>query len=210
MATRVFSTKNLVTAAVFGIMCFIGTYIWPLFLIYLATLIGHYFVTVHHVASGEPGLPTPSDVSDHWSDIIGRSVRGIACAMLGLVPLVLYVQYVDRTPRVTAILAMLTIGQLYMPAVVLSVALTNTYWAAISPVTWVRVIARAPAGYIRFVGIWIASATVALGLFRTWMIYGDSFVGGAILGAVWTLYWFAHAVLVGEYIRSNAEKLGWE
>jgi hypothetical protein len=102
-------------------------------------------------------------------------------------------------------------GQLYMPAAVLAVTLTSSTLGALWPVAWIKIIARAPAAYAYFALVWIGSLmlgivlviALALQLPRTAIGYFSE-------GLVWCMFWFAQAVLVGNFIRENAQAFGWD
>ena len=147
----------------------------------------------------------------NWGELRSFAIGGLFCALLGLAPLIAfsYVATEALTPR--TVLALLIVGQLYMPAIVLSIAVTNTAWSAIWIPTWIRVVARAPGPYVRFVGMWIVSIAIALGISMMTAGMGDrSWITDSIVAFVWTLFWIFQASLVGEYIRSNAEAFGWD
>ena len=210
-ARRAVSTEGLLTSLALGV--FYGTLSWmyAIPIIYLGTLVSYYFVTVHHVGAGGDGLPSGGEAAQNWGELRAFAFGGLFCAALGLAPLiaVAYTTIEPLPPRTT--LALLLVGQLYMPAMVLSIAVTNSPWAAIWPVTWVRVIARAPGPYVRFVGMWFVSVALALGIMMATTMFGErTWIVDSIVAVVWTLFWIFQASLVGEYIRSNAEAFGWE
>ncbi|MGE0400350.1 MAG: hypothetical protein AB7T06_26785 [Kofleriaceae bacterium] len=210
-ARRVFSTEGLLTAA--GLGLFYGTlsWLWAIPIIYLGTLVSYYFVTVHHVGANGEGLPSSGESIQRWSELVSLALGGILCASLGLAPLVAFAYHAPVALDARTILALLLVGQLYMPAIVLAIAVTNSAWSAIWPLAWIRVVARAPGPYVRFVGMWVVSVAIALGIALMTAELGDrSWITDSIVASVWTLFWIFQASLVGEYIRSNAEAFGWD
>lgn len=72
-------------------------------------------------------------------------------------------------------------------------------------------IARAPGPYVRFVGMWIVSVAIAVGIMHVTTMVGDrTWIVDTIVAFVWTLSWIFQASLVGEFIRSNADAFGWD
>ncbi|MDX2093649.1 MAG: hypothetical protein SFX73_37765 [Kofleriaceae bacterium] len=208
---RAISTEGLVTGAALAVFYGVLSSLAAVPVIYLASLVSYYFVTVHHVGDGKPGLPGPAETVDNWTEMRTTALGGIFTAGLGFLPLIVAIT-TTRTPlddRMFVALALL--GQLYMPAIILSVAVTNSPWAAIWPPTWVRVIGRAPGQYVRFVGLWIVS--VLLGLVVLWATTQSltgSVPGDCVAAFAWNLFWFFQASLVGEYVRRNASAYGWD
>lgn len=207
---RAISTEGIATAGAMAVLYALGSSLYAIVLIYLATLVSYYFMITHHVGAGLPGLPGPSDTVDHWGDIVPRAIGGVLTAALGLLPIILWsVLVVEPTdPRIS--IGLLLVGQIYMPAVILAIAVTNSPWAALSPIAWVRVIARAPGPYVRFVGLWVFSVGIGLAWLRIVVELGDSIPALFVAAFVWNLFWFAQAALVGTYIRQNAEAFGWD
>ena len=207
---RVISTEGITAALGFAILFGLGSTLYAVLFIYLAALVGYYFVIVHHVGGGQPGLPSPGDRVDHWGDVVTRAGHGLLCASLGFAPLVLWGVLADEPADHRLLLGLLVVGQLYMPAVVLSVAVTGSGWAAIWPPTWLRVIARAPGAYVRFIGLWLAAVLVGFAMVLVTAPLLASVWGSFVAAVGWNVFWFAHAALVGEFIRANAEAFGWD
>ncbi len=176
--------------------------------LYLSTLVIYYFTIVRHVGEGKDGMPGPSD------DELGRTVsfafRGVFCAVIGFAPALAYVLFSDENDTVTLI-ATILLGQTYLPAAVIAIALSDSTLAALWPVAWFKVIARAPSSYLRFVALWISSFAVGLVLqLVTMSVLDYNVIGFFAQAAVWTAFWFAQAVLVGHYIRENRRAYGWD
>lgn len=208
---RALSREGLLTALALGV--FYGTLNWLFVIpiIYLGSLVSYYFVTVHHVGAGGEGLPSGGEAIQNWGEIRSFAFGGLFCVALALAPLIA-VAYVTPEPLdARMVWTLLLVAQIYMPAVVLSIALTNTAWAAIWPPTWIRVVSRAPGPYVRFLGMWIVTLAIGIGIAMAVASLGEqSWIVDSIAASVWTLFWILHASIVGEYIRSNAEAFGWE
>lgn len=209
---RVVSLEGLTTAAAFAVPFALSNWFQVLAGFYLSALVGYYFTIIHHVGASREGLPGPSDATEDWVEICGFALRGIACVAVGFAPLIAWFAVTRDAPTSELTLGLVFAGQIYMPAVVLAVALTNTAVAVIWPVAWVRVIARAPAKYARFVGIWIVSIAVGFAIYMTTALafapYGALGLFGAAIA--WNVFWFAQAALVGHFLRANAAAFGWD
>jgi hypothetical protein len=208
---RAVSQEGLITATALAVFYGVLSSLWVVPVIYLASLVSYYFVTVHHVGDGKPGLPGPADTVDNWTELRVTALGGILTAGLGFLPLIVAMAS-SRVPLdERMVLALVLIGQLYMPAIILSVATTNSPWAAIWPLTWVRAVGRAPGQYVRFVGLWLVSVVIGLVvLWGTLRALAGTIPGDAAAAFVWNLFWFFQASLVGEYIRRNAKAFGWD
>ncbi len=206
---RVLSTEGLLTSLALGLFYGLLSWMYAIPIVYAGTLVSYYFVTVHHVGAGGEGLPSGGEAVQNWHELRAYAFGGFLCVVLGLGPLIAVQYHLMEPLSPRAILALLLLSQIYMPAVVLAIAVTNSAWAAIWPVTWVRVIARAPGQYVRFVGMWIVSVAIAVGLALVTTMFDSSWIVDSIVAFVWTLFWLFQASLVGEYIRSNAEAFGW-
>lgn len=207
---RAFSTEGLLTSLALG--AFYGTlnWMWVIPIIYLGTLVSYYFVTVHHVGGGGDGLPSAGEAIQNWGELRAFAFGGLFCVALGLAPLITAAQLATEPLEPRMIWTLLLVGQLYMPAVVLSIAVTNSAWAAIWPPTWIRVVARAPGPYVRFVAMWVASVAIGIALSMGSASIGEGWIVDSIRAFVWTLFWLFQASIVGEYIRSNAAAFGWD
>lgn len=152
-------------------------------------------------------MPGPSD------DELGRTVsfafRGVFCALVAFAPAIAYIVLSDENDAVTLI-ALILLGQTYLPAAVIALALSDHTLAALYPVVWIRVIARAPSAYMRFVALWMGSFVVGIALqFGTMLVLDYNVIGFFAQAALWTMFWFGQAVLVGHYLRENRSAYGW-
>ncbi len=174
---------------------------------YLSTLAIYYFAIVRHVGEGKDGMPGPSD--DELGKTISFAFRGVFCAVIAFAPALAYVVFSDDGDPATLI-ALVLVGQTYLPAAVIAIALSNHTLAALWPVAWFQVIARAPSSYLRFVVLWIGSLAVGIGLqLVTMSVLDYNVIGFFAQAALWTGFWFAQAVLVGHYLRENRSAYGW-
>lgn len=207
---RVFSVEGLTTSTAFAICYAMSHYMFVFGIIYVGTLVAYYFTVVHHVGGNNDGLPAPSDANVDWMDLVGSALRGLVCCAVAVLPLIVYASATKRLPPTETILFLLLVGQLVMPAAVLAVAFSNSTIDAVWPGAWFAVIARAPSAYIRFLGLWFIA--VAIGIVVSVVL--EPLTGGPlgmfIAAGVLNLYWFAHAVTVGDFIRRNAEAFGWD
>jgi hypothetical protein len=217
---RVASVEGLTTATAFAI-AFAASRWLPIFAVfYAAAVVGYYFFIIHHVGDGGDGLPGPSDAVDSWTENIGLVLRGLAIVVIGGLPVYLWFVVTHDLPRPAVALALVALGQLYVPAAILAVAITNQTFAAVWPPTWFAVIRRAPGAYSRFALRWLATVAIglvivaitsplvdgSLGLARTssepLATYG---LGALAASFVWNLFVFAQAVLVGLFLRENRD-----
>jgi hypothetical protein len=217
------SVEGLTTAAAFAIAFAVSRWLPILGVFYAAAVVGYYFFIIHHVGDGGDGLPGPSDAVDSWTENVGLALRGIAVAAIGGLPVYLWFVVTHDLPRPAVAVALVALGQLYVPAAILAIVITNQTFAAVWPPTWFAVIRRAPRAYGRFALRWLASVAIGLvivaissplvdgsfGLQRTTSeplrTYG---LGALAVSFVWNLFVFAQAVLVGLFLRENREAFG--
>ncbi len=209
--TRVFSVEGIISAAAIAIANALGTYSWPLAWIFLSALVGYYFVIIRHVADGGEGLPGPSDSVLDWNETLGMAVRGIVCGFVGFLPVIAWRISGRSLDDLTVFGGLVLAGQLYMPAVVLAVTITNSTWGAFSPVAWIQLISRGGFNYLRFSVVWLISLAVGFTLLvLSSLLLPPTLIGAYGAGILWCLFWFVQAVLVGNFIRQNAEAFGWD
>ncbi len=222
---RVRSVEGISTALAFA-ACFMLSRWMPVFVaLYVAALVGYYFTIVEHVGGCETGLPGPSDAVDDLGQILEQIVRGFVCLLAGALPLLGYFIATHDLPSPALGVVLAALGQLYMPAALLSITLTNRALAGLWPVAWVAVIRRAPAHYARFAMLWLGSVTVGIGiaLSTRWLVDGSLDlrettttplaslgVGALVASVIWNLFWFAQAVLVGLFLRQHRDAFGWD
>ncbi|MCW5806884.1 MAG: hypothetical protein KIT31_31285 [Deltaproteobacteria bacterium] len=206
---RVVSVEGITTSTAFAICYAMSYYLFVFDLIYVGTLVAYYFTVVHHVGGNHAGLPAPSDATVDWMDHIGSAVRGLACCAVAALPLIVYASVTKRLPSTHTTVFLLVLGQLVVPAAVLAVAFGNSTLDAVWPGAWIAVIARAPSAYVQFLGLWFIA--VAIGIVVTIVLapLGGP-LGMFITASVMNLYWFGHAVTVGDFIRRNAAAFGWD
>jgi hypothetical protein len=207
---RVASVEGITTATAFAIAFAVSRWL-PIFAVfYAAAVVGYYFFIIHHVGDGGDGLPGPSDAVDSWTENIGLVLRGVAIVVIGGLPVYLWFVVMHEIPGARVAIALAAIGQLYVPAAILAVAITNQTFAAVWPLTWFAVIRRAPRAYGRFALRWLATVAVGLAIGAVTAPFIDSTyaLGGLVASFVWNLFAFAQAVLVGLFLRENRDAFG--
>ena len=187
--------------------------------VYFAGIASYTFLVVDHVGRGRPGLPSPSDVDDFWEMLV-LMVRGLVCVLVGFAPLLVYVvatvyrglgsEMPALTSRPLLVLGLLALGYLYVPALVLAVAITDRTLAAFWPPAWIRIIGRAPAAYGRLLGLVFASLLAWwIGNLAAATLFGRvPIFGGLLITTVSNLLWFAQGLLLGGHLARHADELG--
>ncbi len=214
LGTRVISREGFATSLAFAIIWSLSRMFAFLFPLYLAALVGYYFTIIPHVGDGKPGLPTPAESVDDLGATVTHILRGILCVIIGGLPVFVWILRSHRSELSpgdgTRILELIALGQLYFPAALLSVSFTNQTLALCYPVTWIKVISRAPGGYVRFLGLWFVTFTIGGLLLMIGAGLDNDSMGFALaFGFVWNLYGFAQAVLIGDFVRLNADAFRW-
>jgi hypothetical protein len=178
-----------------------------------AALIAYYFQIIAHIGDGKPGLPGPSDATEDLGEMRRQTLRGWACVLAASLPFLIWTRLLhegEPLSRATALM-LVSLGLLYLPAAIVCVVLTSSTWGALYPVAWVQVISRAPASYVKLVGLFLLSLVVL------WLL---STVGGLAIGwipiagtfavkTVVSLALFAQAALVGGFLMRHAEDFGY-
>src|SRR5262249_2342752 len=128
---RVVSVEGLTTGAAFAI-AFAASRWLPIFAVfYVAALVGYYFFIIHHVRDGGEGLPGPSDAVDSWTEHLALVLRGFAVVAIGGLPVYLWFVVNHDFPSARVAVALAAIGQLYVPAAILAIVITNQTFAAV-------------------------------------------------------------------------------
>ncbi|MBI2892230.1 MAG: hypothetical protein HYY06_01670 [Deltaproteobacteria bacterium] len=185
--------------------------------VYLAALSGYYFRIVEHVGRGREGLPGPSDAfEDAWT-LIRDVARGVVCALVALAPIIVWLVLDRRAGEMLergslAPLALVFIGLALAPAAILGVVLTRSTIGAVWPVTWIRIVSRAPISYLRLVALFLAAGVVwaTVGRLASLLFGRIPFLGEALEATALNLVVFLQAALVGGFVRRNADELGYE
>jgi hypothetical protein len=116
----------------------------------------------------------------------------------------------DSHVDTTKAIELLVIGQLYMPAVLLSVTFGDSGWNALWPPAWFQIIGRAPGSYASFTVLWLVTifiGSVVVGLLQAVALLVP--YAGMVIGAtISMMFWWFQALLVGRFIRQNAEAFG--
>lgn len=223
LAGRLFSRESVLTAAILGVLGLVagfmsggfgpgGILVWA---VYLGIVVAYYFSVIEHVGGGRPGMPGPADDAFDFLSLFSHALRGAACFGVGFAPLLVWLFGFHHwrtleTERGTAWLLVM-IGQLYTPAVLLAVTFgkhtANAFW----PPAWIQIIARAPGSYFWFSLLWLVTIFVVGALVGAGQEVASSIplAGTAIAATLGSLFWFAQAILVGLFIRRNADAFGW-
>jgi hypothetical protein len=204
---RIASLEGVVTAAAIAVFYGLAYFFQPIAIVYLSALVGYYFTIVHHVGAGHEGFPGPSEIVE--DDLFAKAVRGFVCVVFAIAPWLAWIAVKRVLPPLETAIPLLLLGQLYMPALLLSVAFSNSL-LGIWPVAWIRVIGRAPAAYARFLGLWMVTVIVGVGIGLLTDPLLDSGLGMYLAAVVWALYWFVQAGLIGQFLRANAAVYGWD
>ncbi len=205
---RLSSLEGLSTIGAMGLFYALLSFSRLAIVLYLSTLVIYYFAIVRHVGEGKDGMPGPSD--DELGRTISFAFRGVFCAAIAFAPVLAYVGLSDKGDPATLI-ALILLGQTYLPAAVIAIALSDSTLAALWPVAWIKVISRAPSSYLRFLALWLGSFAAGIGLHVvTIEILDYNVIGFFAQAALWTGFWFAQAVLVGHYLRENRSAYGWD
>jgi hypothetical protein len=177
-------------------------------LLHGGALASYYFQTIDHIGRGLPGLPFSAAPVSRW-EIAGALVRGLACLAVVAGPASVASVYLPEATVFIGVLLLL--GLALAPAAILAVAVTGRARAALWPLTWARLIARAPAAYGRLVLLFAASSAVwLLGLGLGVATAGHIPLFGMLAaGALNALLAVIQAVLVGGFLRRNALELGY-
>jgi len=209
-ARRATSLEGVTTNLAFA-LCYQAAVVSLAFTVfYFAALVGFYFTIIHHVSDGGDGLPGPSDAVDDWVETLGIVVKGIGCAIVAIGPLIAFVVMFGEEPPLGLALVLVALGQLYMPAVLLSLVFTNSLLVLVWPFAWARVIARAPKPYAVFALMWLGTVIAAVLLFAlVGTLFADVVFGRFLMALVWNLFWFAQASFVGIYLRTHRAAYGW-
>jgi hypothetical protein len=222
---HVYGMEGLTTAGAFAIAFALSRWMPIFVLFYISALVGYYVAIVRHVGNGHADLPGPSDAVDSWTETVAGALQGVLCLAVGLLPVLLWLVATHDLPSPLGIAILVVIGQLYMPAALLAMTLSNRALAVIWPPAWIVVIARAPRRYAEFAGLWLLSVAIGGILYfaTAWLVDGQmslaitneaplqTFGLGALVAAfVWNLFLFGQAVLVGMFLRENQAELGFE
>ena len=220
LVKRPFSAEGLLTA---GALAVPATLAWVqsghialvFRAIYMATLSGYYFQTVDHVGRGAAGLPFSADSVFDKASMLKALSRGLVCFGIGFGPMLFWrtaVPDVSPLADLVSSLVWLLAGLVWMPAVVISTVLGNGALAGAWPINWVRVIRSAPVSYARFTGLFVGTVVAGLGLFAALheTIGRIPVLGDFLAGMALTLAAILQAVIIGGFLRRNAEEFGYD
>ena len=205
---RVASMEGITTALGFAV-CFMVSRWMPIFIAaYAAAFVGYYFTIIAHVGTCEAGLPGPSDAVDDLSQILDQVMRGVVCLIAATLPLLLWFAAKHDAPSPELALLLIVVGQLYLPAALLSITLSNKALAALWPPSWFAVVRRSPAAYARFAGVWMVSVVIGIAIVEATRPLTAFALGALVAGTIWNLFGFAQASLVGLYLRQRDDAFG--
>ncbi len=209
---RAFSKDGALTALALALPAWVAIMYAPLAaLLYAAALAGYYLATIDHVARGQAGLPEPPMSALDVASMVGKALRGLLVVAVGGLPFVLWsvLGGSDAGSPVGGLgptLALHVIGFVWLPAAVLSLVLTGSALAAVSPLTWAAVIRRAPGAYGRFCGLFFISTlgavmlTAGAGFFLAPIPY----LGPLLVVALANLLFTSQAALFGGFLTREA------
>jgi hypothetical protein len=211
---RPFRWEALITATAIAVPVWLAGYIpfagGIVSSVGFAAAVAYYFQVVDHVGRKRDGMPDPSGVED-WGDVRRLSQRGLLCMLVGFAPFLIWRFTSDDTAMSTGLL-WLVVGQLYMPAALLTVVITGSTAGALWPVAWAQIITRAPLQYLLLVGLYLVS--IVVGFFANGFLRSELSIipvaGTLIALTLERVLWFTQAALVGGFLAANAEKLGWD
>ena len=181
-----------------------------------AAVAAYYFVIIDHIGRSRDGFPGASDAVDDFDSLKTAIFRGICCWIAALIPLLLYLfvfggTLLDLIANPGLIFVFVLVPQLYLPAVVLAVVITQSWFAAFWPVAWVQIVSRAPGRYIALVGLYVLFGVCwyLASVMLTASLGGVPFLGPLLTGTVTNMVVFMQACVVGGFLRRNAEVLGY-
>ncbi len=194
-----------------------------------AATCAYYFQTITHIHRGNDGMPEPN--TEDGFNIFGSSFRGSLCFFVGLAPFLYWFWFVFRPSGEwswSTAIGLLAIGQLFMPAAIISVVLSDSSFGAVWPPGWIQIIVRAPGQYLALVGLYLIALLVGIGAksildpiaasvpqivllagLRAKFIVAPiavfvPIVGLLIVQAVANVLLFTQAALVGGFLRRNS------
>ena len=217
---RPFGSDGLITAVALASPVLLGSLLTFVpgvpglcLLAYYGSVIGYYFQIIAHIGDGKPGLPGPSDLGDDVASLLKMCARGWLCVLVGSSPYFIWL-YLLRTPdtpiALSTVMLVALLGLSYLPAVIVSVVVTDSTLAALYPVIWIKVIARAPRSYLTLVGLFLL-ALLAFVVMRlvTLALASVLIVGPFLVAALSNLLVFVQAAVVGGFLRRHAEDFGY-
>jgi hypothetical protein len=214
LAARVLSSDGLITAAAIAlpgaVSGWFGFGIGTLFnLAYWGTLIGYYFQIIAHIGDDGDGLPGASDALSDLPSVMLMTLRGALCVVVGTAPYLVWLASGGRADSAVGLLALLA-GMTYLPALLVTVTLTDSTAGALYPVAWVRIVARAPRSYVHLVLLFVVTVlAAALALYVvSWLVGGIPLFGSWLRCALCALLLFAQAAVVGGFLRRHATDFG--
>lgn len=215
---RVLSSEGVLTAAALSI---VGALLSKIFVVgilfYSGIVVAYYFAIVDHIGRGRPALPWPGDNVDDWWTVLGFVARGLVCWMVAMLPIVIWAALARGSfagnlfpsgERPFAHTALIGISLIYLPAAILSAALSNSTVAAAWPPSWFRVARALGAPYWGLVALFFVTAVVLILVGNLTDLVGRiPLVGSAAVLFIWNLIYFANACLVGAFVSRYAEAL---
>lgn len=177
-------------------------------IVYLGALTSYYFQTVNHVGLGRPGLPFSAAAEDRDS-MSASLARGLVCLLVALGPVIASGFVLEPTPLVS--FAAFTFGLAVVPASILAIVITGTAVNGLWPPVIVSIIERVPLAYAKLTGLFLVSSTVWwLGDLAASATLGKvPLAGDLLVGMTNNLLVLLQAVLVGGFLRRNADDLGY-
>jgi hypothetical protein len=215
LLSRPFRTEPLLTALVLSVVAWldflpgVGRFFsW----IGFGAVVAYYFEVIDHIGRGRSGMPETSEAFEDVGSLRRLAQRGILCMLAGAAPYLVWKFVLGPHEDNSQAVMWLAAGQLYMPAVLLTVVITGSTAGALWPVAWLQIASRAPLEYLVLVFMFLVS-TVILCVAHAGLPVALSIipvVGRLAALTIERVLWFTQAALVGGFLARNAEKFGWD
>jgi hypothetical protein len=213
LVRRPFAGEGLLTMLALAVPCAltvvpVGFFQLFMTFLWLGCLSAYYFQTVDHVGRGLAGLPFSAEPVTR-SQAARALGRGLLCFGVAFGPMIFSLAALPGERALAILLGVYGIA--CAPAAILSVAITRSALNGIWPLMWARLIARAPAAYLRLVGLFAASSVAIFILSGVLvpLLARIPVVGPLLAAMVVGPLVIAQAALIGGFLRRNADAIGY-